>query len=127
IAQLVDTATLHSRAGPHLADSAPKPCIAVDNGEHWRLQAACDEIVQAAFPRRERLTMAQLQGEQALSPIGEDPDDAQHRHADHPSCTAYAQSEAIEVHVNHVEFGERAGPPCLWRRLALIRGSAPLT
>ena len=50
-------------AGPHLADSAPKPCIAVDNGEYWRPQPARDEIVEAPFPRRERLTMAQLQGE----------------------------------------------------------------
>jgi hypothetical protein len=54
IAQLVDTAALHGGARPHLADSAPQPCITIDYGEHWRPQAARDEIAEAAFPRRER-------------------------------------------------------------------------
>ena len=42
-----------------------------------------------------------------LPPVGQDADDAQHRHADHLSGSAYAQGEAIEVDVDHVEVGER--------------------
>src|SRR2546425_3190263 len=49
---------------------------------------------------------AQLEREQMLPPVGQDADDAQHRHADHLSGSAYAQGEAIEVDVDHVEVGE---------------------
>ena len=47
IAQFVDAAALHGGLGPHLADGTPQPCIAIDNGEHWRPQAARDEIRDA--------------------------------------------------------------------------------
>src|SRR5947209_11305312 len=48
-----------------------------------------------------------------LATIGEDAYDPEHRHADHLSRTAHAQSEAVEVDIDHVEVGERARPPRL--------------
>ena len=63
---------------------------------------------------------AQFEGEQMLVPVGQDADDAQHRHADDLSGAAHAQSKAIDVDIDHVEVGERAGPPCL--KAALQRG-----
>jgi hypothetical protein len=38
--------------------------------------------------------------------VGQDADHAQHGNADHLPGTAHAQSEAIEVDIDHVEVGE---------------------
>jgi hypothetical protein len=46
-------------------------------------------------------------------PVGKDADHAQHGDADHLPGTPHAQGKAIEVDVDHIEVGERAGPPCL--------------
>jgi hypothetical protein len=58
VAQLMDTAALHGRSWPHLADGTSQPSIPVDDRQHRRQQAARHEIVEAAFPRRERLASA---------------------------------------------------------------------
>src|SRR2546428_3804073 len=92
VAQLVDTAALDRGPGPHEPDGASQPGIAVDDGQQRRPQPARDEIVEAALPGHERFASAQLQGEQVLSPIGEDADYT--KHADHLSGTAHAKSEA---------------------------------
>src|SRR5206468_12071599 len=83
----VDTTALHGRPRPDLPHGPPEPGVTVDDGQHRPPQTARDEVVEAAPPRRERLASAQLQGEQVFSPVGEDADDAQHRHADHLSGT----------------------------------------
>jgi hypothetical protein len=106
VPELVDAAALDCRGGPHLTDGAAQAGIAVDDRQHRRLQAACDEVVEAAFPCGERLAAAQLQGEQMLMAIGKDTDDAEDWYAHHFSSTAHVQSEAIEVDVDHVEVGE---------------------
>jgi len=95
IAELVDTAALHSRPRPALPDRPPQPGVTVNDGQHRRPQPARDEVVKATFPRRERFASAQLQGDQMLAPIEEDADDAEHRRADHLSGSADAQREAV--------------------------------
>src|SRR5207237_1988723 len=70
IAQLVHAAPLDRRLGPDEPDGAPQPGIAVDDGQDRCPQPTRDEIIEAAFPRRERLTAAELQPEQMFVPIG---------------------------------------------------------
>src|SRR6185436_2576019 len=58
IAQLVDAAALDGNPRPDESDGASQPRIAVDDRQHRRPQSPRDEIVEAAFPRRERLASA---------------------------------------------------------------------
>jgi len=63
VAQLVHAAPLDHHLGPDESDDASQPRIPVDDRQHWRTQTPRDEIVEAAFPRRERLAAAQVEGE----------------------------------------------------------------
>ena len=106
IPKLVDAAALNRSPRPHQPDSAPQPGIAIDDDQHRRPQSSRDEIFEAAFPGRERLPAAQVQGKQVLVPVGQDADDAEDRYAHHFSRTAHGKRETIEVDVDHVEVGE---------------------
>ena len=70
VAHFVDAAALHRRAGPHQPDRAPQPGVPVDDAEHGHPEAPRHEIIEAAFPRRERLAVAEVQGEQMFVPVG---------------------------------------------------------
>ena len=69
ITKLVDTTALHGDTAPYLADRAPQPGIAVDHREHRRAQATRHEIRETAFPRRERLPTAEIEGEELLTAV----------------------------------------------------------
>jgi len=99
IAELVDTAALHCGSSPHLADGSAQAGIAIDDRQDRGPQAARDEIVETALPRRERLTAAQLESKQMLLPIGQDADGTEDGHAHDPSGTAYTQGKAVELNV----------------------------
>src|SRR5262249_54084502 len=113
IAELVDTAALHRGSSPHLADGSAQARTAIDDRQDRSPQAAGDKIVETALPRCERLPAAQFESKQMLLPIGQDADGTEDGHAHDPSGTAYTQGKAVEVNVNHVEFGERAPSPRL--------------
>jgi hypothetical protein len=90
----VDATALDCRPGAHLADSAAQARIAVDGRQHRRRQPTRDEVVETAFLCAERLTAAQLQGEQALMATAEGTNDAENEHADDSSGTADAALNA---------------------------------
>jgi len=66
----MDTAALDRGPGPHEADGASQPGVAVDDAEHWGSEPASHKIIETALPRCERLASAQFQGEQMFVPVG---------------------------------------------------------
>src|SRR5262249_33270955 len=114
------TAALDGSPRPDKSDGASQPSIPVDDRQHRRTQAPRHEIVEAAFPCRERLAAAQVEGEQMLLPVRQDADHAQYRNALYSSGTPHTKGKAIEVDVDHVEVGERTRPPRL--EVVLQRG-----
>ena len=123
VAKLVDATALDGCSRPDLPDGPPQPGIAVDDAEQRSSEAPGYKIVEAAFPRGERLASTQLQGQQVFAPVGKDADHTQHWRAYDLPATAHTQGEAIEVDVDHPEIVERTRTPRL--QPAFERGHHP--
>src|SRR5262249_1464016 len=111
VAQLMHAAPLHRGLRPYQTDGTTETGIAVDDAEHGSAQPARGEIVKATLPRGERLAGAEVEGQELLAAVGEHTDHAQHRHARDRARAAHTEGEAVEVEIDCVDVGERAGSP----------------
>ena len=103
VAQLMHTAALHRGLGPHALDGPPQPGVAVDDAQQRGRQAALHEIVHEPVPRRGRLGGTQLESQQLLAAIGEDPGCREHGRAHHLPRAAHPQDERVEVEIDHID------------------------
>ncbi len=94
VPQLVHGAALDLRPSPRERDRAVQTGVPVDNAQPRCLQAALDQALQEALPRRARLGAADLEAHEPLRPVAEDGDAGQHGQAGDAASGAHAQRES---------------------------------